>query len=174
MRIFSFCAAALLGLFGTVSAAHAAPDVRVGYVDIQRALASSVAGKSAQKKYEDEVKRLQASLDGKKGEFEKLKSSYVKQKDSLNDKARADKEEELRSREKDLQRAFQDSQETLRRKNTQLVGELVEKMKKVVDEYGKQQGFTVILEKGAQSVLYADSKIDITDSIVEKFDQSNK
>ena len=173
MRI-SICAAALLSLFAFTTVCSAAPELRVGYVDIQRALAASEAGKSAQKKYEDEVKRLQTNLDGLKSGFEKAQKDYVKQKESLNDKARSEKEEDLVSKKKDLERTFQDSQESLRRKNAQLVSGLVEKLKKVVDEYGKQQGFTVILEKGAQSVLYADSRIDITDSIVEKFDQANK
>lgn len=159
------------GIFLFVSAAAAAPDFKVGYVDMQRALASSVAGKDAQKKYEAEVKKLQAKLDDKKGEFEKLKSSYEKQKDSLNDKAKQEKEEELMSREKELKRTFQDSQEKLRRTNSQLVGELVEKLRKVVEDVGQAGGYTLILEKGGQAVLFADAKVDITDSVVEKFDR---
>jgi len=163
-----------LTVFSLVSRAQASPDIQVGFVDIQKALASSEAGKDAQKKYDAEVKKLQAKLDDKKSEFESLRQNYQKQKESLNEKARADKEEELLTREKDLKRQFQDSQESLRRKNGQLVGELVEKMKKVVDEYGKAQGYTVILEKSGQTVLFADSSIDVTDQIVKKFDQAAK
>jgi len=148
-----------------------AADFKVAYVDMQKALASSSAGKDAQKKYEAEVKKLQAKLDDKKGEFEKLKSAYEKQKESLNDKAKQEKEEDLLSREKELKRTFQDSQEKLRRTNSQLVGELVEKLRKVVEEVGQAGGYTLILERGGQSVLFADSKIDITDSVVEKFDR---
>lgn len=152
--------------------AAAAPELRVGFVDLQRALASSEAGKDAQKKYEAEVKKLQARLDDKKNEFEKLRQAYQKQKDSLNDKARQDKEEELLAREKELKRTLQDSQDALRRKNAQLVGELVERLKKVVDTYGKSEGYTIILEKGGQAVLFADTSIDVTDDVVKKFDQA--
>lgn len=127
------------------SVAHAAPELKVGYVDMQKALAATDAGKDAQKKYEAEVKKLQAKLDDKKGDFEKLQGSYQKQKDSLSDKAKTEKEEELLAHEKELKRTFQDSQETLRRKNAQLVGELLEKMRKIVDEFGKNEGYTVIL-----------------------------
>jgi outer membrane protein len=173
-RVFVLGALSLLLPFAAAGTASAAPEMRIGYVDIQKALSSSSAGKTAQKKYEEEVKRLQGKLDEKKSDFEKLQQSYQKQKDSLNEKARRDKEEELLSREKELKRTFQDSQEALRRKNAQLVGELVEKLKKVVDEFGKDEGYTVILEKGSQSVLYADGKIDVTDSIVRKFDSATK
>ena len=158
----------------TPSLSLAAPEMRIGFVDIQRALASSEAGKDAQKKYEAEVKKLQAKLDDKKNEFEKLRQAYQKQKESLNEKAREDKEEELMNREKELKRTLQDSQESLRRKNSQLVGELVGKLRKVVDEYGKAQNYTFILEKGGQAVLFADSSIDVTDEIVTRFDRPAK
>ena len=163
---------ALALVASTAPAFAAAPDMKVGYVDMQKALAASSAGKDAQKKYEAEVKKLQAKLDDKKGEFEKLRQAYQKQRDSLSEKAKQEKEEELLGREKELKRTFQDSQEALRRKNAQLVGELVERLKKVVDEYGRAQGFTLILEKGGQGLLFADAKIDVTDDVVQKFDSA--
>lgn len=171
---FAALATVTAAFLAVVSTASAATDMKVGYVDIQKALASSEAGKDAQKRYDAEVKKLQTKLDDKKNDFERLRQAYQKQKDSLNEKARGEKEEELLSREKELKRAFQDSQESLRRKNAQLVGELVEKLRKVVDDYGRDQGFTLILEKGGQTVLFADAKIDVTDDIVKKFDQGNR
>lgn len=158
----------------SVKVAHAADNIRVGIVDLKRALESSQAGKDAQKKYEVEVKKAQARLDDKKSEFEKLQQNFSKQRDSLNEKARTDKQEQLLAMERDLKRSFADSQESLRRRNAQLVGELVDKLRKVVDEFGKKEGFTVILEKGGQSVLFADSSIDITDEVVERFDRVTK
>lgn len=158
----------------TPHAALAADNLRVGIVDLKKALESSQAGKEAQKKYEVEVKKAQVKLDDKKGEFEKLQASFSKQKDSLNEKARTEKQEQLLTLEKDLKRSFADSQDQLRRKNAQLVGELVEKLRKVVDEFGKKQGYTVILEKGGQSVLFADSSVDITEDVVERFDEATK
>lgn len=175
--VSSACAGAfalMLGVAVMSSSANAAPELKVGYVDMQKALASTDAGKEAQKKYEAEVKKLQAKLDDKKGDFEKLQGSYQKQKDSLSEKARAEKEEELMSHEKELKRTFQDSQEMLRRKNAQLVGELLEKMRKVVDTFGKAEGYTLILERGGQGLLFADSSIDVTDSIVKRFNSEAK
>ena len=175
MRIFGLSVVgALLVMITSAQVALAAPEIKVGFVDLQKALASTDAGKEAQKKCEAEVKKLQGKLDEKKGDFEKLQGSYQKQKESLSDKARQEKEEELVSKEKDLKRNFQDAQEMLRRKNAQLVGELVEKMRKVVDEYGRSESFTMILERSGQGVLFADSSIDVTDSIVKKFNEGSK
>ena len=175
MRIFGLSVlGALLAMISSTQVAIAVPDIKVGFVDLQKALAATDAGKDAQKKYEAEVKKLQGKLDEKKGDFEKLQGAYQKQKDSLSDKAKQEKEEELVSKEKELKRTFQDSQEMLRRKNAQLVGELVEKMRKVVDEYGRSQNFTMILERSGQGVLFADSSIDVTDQVVKKFNETTK
>lgn len=164
-------AALLLSVFST---ATAQADYKIAYVDMQKALQGCDAGRSAQKQYEAEVKRSQSKIDEKKADYEKLQKSYSKQKDSLSEKARQDKEEELLTVEKELKRSFQDTQETLRRRNAQIVGELVEQLRKVVEQVGEDEGYTMILEKGAQSLLYADSKIDVTDEVVRRFNSSKR
>lgn len=146
---------------------------KVGIVDLQKALAATDSGKEAQKQYESEVKRLQGQLDGKKSEYEKMQQSYQKQKASLNDKARAEKEEQLGNTEKELKRTFQDSQDALRRKNAQLVGDLVNKMRMIVEDYGKSNGYSVILDRSGQGILYNDPSSDLTDQIVKAFNSKN-
>ncbi len=161
-------------LFGSILPAIAAPtELRIGYVDLQKALSTSKAGGEAQKEYEKEVKQMQAKLDQKKLEFEKEQGEFQKQKESLSGDAKTSREEKLINLEKSLKRTFEDSQETLRRKNGMLVSDLLKKMRKIVDKVGKDEGYTMILEKSSQSVLYADSSIDITDRVVKEFDAAN-
>lgn len=168
--VLGLCLAMALVLVPGV--AYAAPELKVGYVDMKRALGASKAGAEAQKRYEAEVKKAQASVDGKKKEVDALKDAYKKQRESLNEKARAEKEEQILSAEKELTRSFQDSKEKLRRENASLIGDLVKRIMSVVGTVGKEQGFTVILEKGGDTVLYADASIDLTDAVVKKFDSA--
>ena len=148
--------------------ASAGPEVRVAYVDLQRALSESDSGKTAEGKFQEEVKKARGGIDAKKKEFDSLQESTKKQKDSLAPKALAEKEEKL-------MRMIQDGEDTLRRRNSQLVGELVKKLRAVVDQVGKEDGYTLIFEKGGQSpVLYADQGIDITDKVVKKFNATAK
>lgn len=166
-------AAAVFSVALFAGTASAAPELKVGYVDLQRALSESDAGKAAEGKFQEEVKKARAGIDGKKKDYEALQESVKKQKDSLSAKALADKDEKLMAMEKDLKRAIQDGEDTLRRRNAQLVGELVKKLRSVVDQVGKDDGYTLVFEKGAQSaVLYADQSIDITDKVVKKFNSA--
>jgi len=163
---------AFVGILLLAGSSSASPDLKVGYVDMQKALTSSRAGSDAQKKYEDEVKKSQAKIDVQKKEFEAQKAEFSKQRDSLSEKARADREEKLISMEKELRRTFQDAQDGLRRSNGELVGQLVKKLRGVVEKIGKQDGFTVILERGGQSVLYADNQNDLTERVIKEFDSA--
>jgi len=164
-KLFFLCG--FLFLQAQISAA----EVKIGVVDIQKALAASKVGQDAQKKYEGELKKSQTEIDQKKGEYEKLQSTIEKQKSSLNPKALADKEEQLLALEKDLKRSFQDKKEELRRENMRIVGELVGKIRKIVEGISKDSGYTLVVEKNGQGVLYADPRYDITEEVVSKFDK---
>lgn len=148
----------------------ASADARIAFVDLEKALSTSRAGVEAQKQFEAQLKKAQTGIDSKKGEVERMREAVNKQKDSLNAKALAERQEEILNMEKGLKRNFEDKQDELRKERARLFGDLVKRMKRVVDEVGKAEGFTVILEKNGQGVLYADSGIDITDQVVKKFD----
>ncbi len=154
-----------------LSVAPALAETKIGVIDIQRALATSKVGQEAQKRYEAELKKSQTQIDLKKGEYEKLQQTIEKQKGSLNPKALAEKEEQLLTMEKDLKRSFQDKKEELRRENMRLVGDLVGKIRKIVETMAKEDDFGLILEKNNQGVLFSDPKLEITDEVVSRFDK---
>lgn len=164
----------LIVVFLLSSSLVKAENIKIGSVDLQKVLSSSVAGKNAQKEFENDRKKLQEKINDKKVDWDKSNQGYQKQKESLNDKAKTEKEEQLLSQEKELKRTFQDAEESLRRRNAQLVSSMMEKVKKIVDDYGKSSGYTVILERNGQSVLFVDSSIDVTEAIVKKLDETTK
>ncbi len=163
-----------LGLSSVSAVAAPDPQLRIASVDMQKALIGSKSGSEAQKKYEEEVKKSQAQLDEKKKSFEAQKQEFDKQAASLNEKARAEREEKLRGTEKELRRSFADLQDKLRRTNGQLVGDLVKKIREIVERIGKEEGYTLVLEKGSPALLYADSQVDLTDRVIKEFDATTK
>jgi outer membrane protein len=172
MKKIALIALSLIFLLPSLALSESA--FRVAYVDMQKALESSNAGKLAQKSYEKEVKGAQQEIDKMKKEFERKRESFEKQKGSLNEVAFAEKKEELLSIERDVKRSFQDSQAKLRRKNASIVSELIKELKKTVSDIGSDKDYTVILEKGSQAVLYADNSIDITDEVIDRFNDQMK
>ena len=162
---------AVVSLLG--SPAFAAPETKIAYVDIQKALADSQAGGKAKKAYEVEVKEAQKELNKKKSAFQAKGEAFKKQKSSLSREALASKQEELIQMEKDLKRNFQDLEQKLRRRNGQIIAGLIKELRKAVQVVGEKNGYTMIVERGSDAVLYVNSANDITAEVVQAFDEQS-
>jgi outer membrane protein len=165
-------------LFSSVAfAANSDKDAEtfaIAVVDIERALAVSEAGQNAQKDYQKEVKARQKELDAKKAKFDKLKESLEKQHKSLSKEALREKAAELDRMDKEVTRLYQDSQEELRRRNAVIVADLLRDLRKVVLAFGKENNYKMILDKGSDALLFADKTVDVTQEVIDRFNESQK
>jgi outer membrane protein len=80
----------LLGWLGSLWAA----DLKIAYVDIQRAVNESNAGKDAKKVITKDVEKFQRLIADKQKELQTMKESFEKQALMLTQDARANKEKE--------------------------------------------------------------------------------
>jgi len=154
-------------------AANAA-DVKIGYIDLQKALNMSEAGKAAKDKIAQRVKELESSFDGRQKELKKLKDDLDKQALLLSEDARAAKERDYQQKVKEFQRLSKDAQEEVQQKDADFTRQILEGLSKVIQEFGTKEGYTMILEKTESAVLYADDKVDLTDRLIKAFDASRK
>jgi Skp family chaperone for outer membrane proteins len=88
------------GWFGPAFAA----ELKVGCVDIQRAVNECNAGKEAKKAIIKEVQKLQLLAAGKQKELQTLKESLDKQNPLLNPEARATREREFQNKLREFKR----------------------------------------------------------------------
>ncbi len=155
-----------------VPAAIAADAMKVGYVDLQKALNLSAAGKAAKEKMKAKFKDYDVDVQKKQDELKKLKDELEKQAMLLSAEARAAKERDYQQKVKDYQRLTKDIQEELQRTDADYTRKILEEIFKVVQQIGKQEGYTLILEKTESSILYASDGIDMTDRVIQAFDKS--
>lgn len=153
-----------------VPAAMAA-DMKVGYVDLQKALNLSAAGKAAKDKMRAKFKDYDVDVQKKQDELKKLKDELEKQAMLLSPEARAAKERDYQQKVKDYQRLTKDIQEELQQTDAEYTRKILEDIFKVVQQIGKQEGYTMILEKTESSILYASDGIDMTDRVIQLFDK---
>ncbi len=52
-------------------------------------------------------------------------------------------------------------------------GPLLAKLGDIIEELGKDNGFTMILRRGAPGLLYAREALDVTDLVIEKYNESS-
>ncbi len=154
-------------------AAAVAQEFKIGYVDLQRALNESTAGKQAKEKFTAEVKRAESEILRKKEEVERLGASLEKQSAMLKDEARIEKEKQFIQLQKEYERKVKDAKDELQIKDAELTKGILEDLVTLIKKYGKENKYTIIFEKSETVLLYATESIDITDKILALYDSQS-
>ena len=160
----------LLGWLGSVWAA----DFKIAYVDIQRAVNECNAGKDAKKAITKEVEKFQRQIADKQKELQTMKESLEKQAPMLNPDARATREKEYQNKLREFQRWGEDTQNELNQKRMEMERNISIGLQKVIQKVGADEGYTFILEKNENVVLYISKTIDITDRVIKAHDAPKK
>lgn len=150
-----------------------AADVKLGYIDMQRALNGSEAGKEAKEQLAARVKKYQDEINAKQEDLKKLKDELEKQGMLLSDSARAAKEKDYQNKLKDFQRFTKDAQDELQGKDEEFTRKILEGMEKVIQEYGRKNGYTFIFVRN-ESMLFVDDKTDLTEEVLKLFNANRK
>jgi len=164
------CCMMFVALLVMPAASHAADTVKFGSIDVQKVLNESETGKKAKSELEGLIKSKQLTIDEKGKAIEKLKADIEKQASVLSADARKNKEEELEKSVREYQRLVQDSQAEIKKKEAELTETILKDVKDLVEKTGEAEGYALILEKGM--ILYSNKGIDITDTILKKYDES--
>jgi outer membrane protein len=165
----------LVGIVAVYLAATSvfAADLKLGYIDMQRALNGSEAGKEAKEQLAAKVKKYQDEINVKQDDLKKLKDELEKQGMLLSESARASKEKDYQNKLKDFQRFTKDAQDELQGKDEEFTRKILEGMEKVIQEYGRKNGFTFIFVKN-ESMLFVDEKSDLTEEVLKLFNANRK
>jgi outer membrane protein len=177
-----------LGL-SVASVAQAQQGLKVGVVDLQAVLDNSARGKAAKDRLKDlgmklqeEIKSKRETKDKREDELQRMRTEIRSQGLVLSEQARSVKEEDFRNKARELKRFIddtnrfiEDSTQEFREREVRETQRLLGDIRKVVQEIGKQENYTLILEgnEGAAMVLYFGKTIDLTSKIIQRYDQSS-
>lgn len=150
-------------------------DSKLGYVDVQKALNLSDAGKDAKEQLAGKVKKYQDEINIKQDELKKLKDDLERQGVILSESKKAEKEKDYAAKLKEFQRFTKDAQDELQGKDEELTKKILESFEKVVQKYGRDNGYTFIFARtGTEGIIFFDEKIDLTDELVKQFNAIRK
>jgi outer membrane protein len=153
------------------SAAFGADGVKLGSVDIQKVLLNSDAGKEAKEQLAGKANKYEGEKNTKEEELKKLKAALEKQNVLLSESARGAKEKDYQQKLKEYQRFLKDAQDDLQAKNDELTNRIIEQIVKIIQNYGRKNGYTIIFVKN-DGMVYLDDKVDLTDEVLKTFNAS--
>ncbi len=167
------CLVTVLAAASMVTAATGvfAQEVRIGTINLQRALNESTAGKNAKVRFKEQLDRLQRDLEKQKSEVDALKDQLAKKALVMKEEERRGLEQEYQRKLREFERAYEDSQGELQQRDAELTRDLVAELQTVIQDYGRRGGYTVILEQAGGALLYGAANIDVTDAIIAEFNQ---
>jgi outer membrane protein len=152
--------------------AYGQERVRIGFIDIQRVIAESQAGKRAKDRFQAQVKKVEADVQKERQDLERLRGDIDKKGPLLKEEERRNMEADFQKRSVNLQRAMTDYQQDLRQKEGVMMQEILKDLEQIVNEVGKADKFTLILERS--QILYSDQGIDITNKVIETYNSRAK
>lgn len=166
--------AALMSLLLTMGAAAYAEDLKIGTVDMQRALQTVDAGKKAKAQLEKEFNLKKKDLQAEEAAIRKMGEEFKKQSLVMNDEARAKKQGEIQERIMRFQESTQRSQAEIQQKEHDLTQPIIVKLRSLIADIAKQKGYTLVLEKNENTVLYSLEKDDLTADVIGQYNKTVK
>ena len=157
-------AAALLAL---VAAAPARAEVKLAYVDVQRALNECEAGKTAKAEFRVKVQGVEQKLQHEQSEVASLKDELEKKGMLMKPEQRQSLQDEYINKAKNFERNFKDTKEDLERKDQEMTGRIIHDIAQVIRDVGEKNGYTMVMEKG--QILWGTPGIDITDQVIRTY-----
>ena len=163
-------------LFLTVSFAvltiFSAKAQRVAVVDIARILENMPEYKTAQKQLDEVSATWRQEVNSEMDKIKGMYNKYQAELPLLNEEMKKKREEEITTKEKqvrDLQKERFGTEGALFVKREELVKPIQDKVYKAIDDYAKERGYDLILDKSsAAGILFVGETIDKTDDVFKK------
>lgn len=169
MRYRSIIGVVTLLAFAAASTARA--EVKLAYVDIQRALNDCRNGKAAKSEFRGRLERVQSQLEGEQNEVQRLKDELEKKGPLMQPDQRQALEQQYTRKLRDFQDDYKNTRDTLQQKDNEITGAIVRDLATIVRQIGERNGYTMVMEKG--NLLWATPATDITDDVIRGYDATN-
>jgi len=152
------------------SAAVPAQELKIGYVNSERVLRESAPAKAAQTKLETEFGRRERDLNEQAQRLKASADKLEKDAPTLSETERARRQRELVEQDRDLQRKRREFQEDLNQRKNEELSLVVERANRVIKQIFDSEKYDVIL----QEVVFASSRVDITEKVIRALNGPGK
>lgn len=163
----------LLVVFGIPPAfSQSLARLKIGVVDLNRALNNSKAGKRSKSILLASKNQKQIELKAKTRDLKK-KRDQLENNMMLKTAVRVKRKKDLQKQTLALRREMRIAQRELQIKERKLTESIYIELKTVIAEIAKKEKFNLILEKNAsQLILYSSKKFeDITNRVIKRYDR---
>lgn len=148
-----------------------AAEMKVGIVDMQKAIQTTAAGKKAKSELESEFNKKKKELEKREADLKKMGEDLEAKKAVLSEEALQKKQAEMQEEVMKYREIAGKSQMDIQKKEAELTKPILEKMRKSIDKVAKEKGYSLVLENSPM-VLFATKEHDLTDEVIADFEKA--
>lgn len=153
---------------------QAAVPGKIGIINnIQEAIFATEEGKKALADLQKKFQPRQDDLQRQQQEIQALNEQLQKQAATLSDEERMRLSRDLEDKQKVFKRATEDFNAEVQGDREDALRRIGRKMMVVLNEYARQNGFTLVVDAAQINVYYASPEIDLTPEIIRRFNAAN-
>ncbi len=143
----------------------------IGVVDLDQAITSTNEGRKAREEFERKKRQAEASLIPLMDQYKEQLEAFEAKKFVISDDARFQQQLDMAELQNRIENKRKEISGQLQVDRERLIAPLRNKLVKIVEEVGRDGGFSLILHRGAPGIMYTKEALDVTDRIIEKFNK---
>ena len=156
--------------------AMAQAPTKIGVINLQQAIPATAQGQAAVAKLQKEfVEPRTKALEAMQTEIKDLNEKLQRGGNILSQTAKDDMQNDITKKTKVLNRAVEDYEADAEEQQRKLLSDLSAKFQTVMMQFGRDNGFSLILDSGNQNsgLVWSSDSVEITQAVVDAFDKAN-
>jgi outer membrane protein len=150
-----------------------AEEIRLGVVDLERAINEVDEGARAKADLKKEFEAKQAILDKKQEEAKKMQESYEGQASIMSPAVKQERGMELQRKIADVQQLYVSMQQEMAKRQQDAMGGILQKMGVVLNALRVEGDYTMILNKNETAVLAVKPHLDLTNEVIRRYNKDH-
>jgi len=144
---------------------------KIGVFDANRVSEETDEGKKIQAKLSAFGEKKKAELAAKDKEISDLRAQLDSQNLSLSPEKLQQMQKDVQRKGLELQQAQEAARSEFQIEVSEAQNKFQEQLIRVVNQFGRDEEFTIVLERSSGGVAFASESIDVTTAIVDKFNE---
>jgi outer membrane protein len=165
-----FSVLALLAVLCLVGSAGA-KEIKFGIMNVQRIIVQCDAGKAAKERFDSKMQEMQGTFKQEEEALKQLQVEIQKKSSAWSEEVKAEKVREFQKSGRELQAKTEDARFEMKQLQDKELEPILKALEQVVEKYGKENGYTAILD-AKNGVVYFDASVDITEPLIKKLNEA--
>jgi outer membrane protein len=149
-----------------------AEDLNIVFVDIDKIIATSNAGKKAQSSMDKFAKKENQKFDSIESDLKKKEQEILKQKNIISKEELDKKVKSFQSELSKLRKEKIEFNRSIIKKNKDATNKIVNEINKILTQYASDNSVSLVIQK--KNIIIGKTELDITPQILKEFNSKVK